>query len=164
MALRRFGVISAGRNRGWDWEDGPPSSRLTVVLPKGVRLRATTGNGDVTVDKASNDVEIRSGNGDVRVTMTAGQVDVGTNVVPLHADVMDRVDLLSGEGRFRWLHARPGMAAALEEAAREHHGDMGWVRTREEVVSAGWLAKVCGLMWSSTPAGIPMSATCVRPQ
>jgi hypothetical protein len=64
--------------RGWDWEDGPPSSRLTVLLPKGLRLNANTGNGDVTVEKASNDVVIRSGNGDIRITMTAGQVDVST--------------------------------------------------------------------------------------
>lgn len=66
--------------RGWggDWDDGPPSSRLSVTLPKGVRLRANTGNGDVTVEKASNDVEVRSGNGDVRVTLTAGRVDVAT--------------------------------------------------------------------------------------
>jgi hypothetical protein len=71
-------ACDTGRNRGWDSDDGPPSSRLTVLLPKGVRLDATTGNGDVTVDKASNDVEIRSGNGDVRVTLTAGQVDVTT--------------------------------------------------------------------------------------
>jgi hypothetical protein len=61
-----------------DWDDGPPSSRAMVALPKGVRLRANTGNGDVTVEKASNDVEVRSGNGDVRVSLTAGRVDVAT--------------------------------------------------------------------------------------
>ena len=72
------------------------------------------------------------------VTSDHGQVDVGTNVVPLHADVMDHVDLLSGEGRFRWLHARPGMAAALLVAVGEHHGGSGWVATREEAVAAGW--------------------------
>jgi DUF4097 and DUF4098 domain-containing protein YvlB len=66
------------RNRGWDWDDGPPTSRLTVILPKGVRLFANTGNGDVTVANASNDLDIRSGNGDVRISMTAGQVDVTT--------------------------------------------------------------------------------------
>src|SRR5256885_7899574 len=42
--------------RGWggDWDDGPPSSRLSVTLPKGGRLRANTGNGDVPVEKASH--------------------------------------------------------------------------------------------------------------
>ena len=67
-----------GRNRGWDWDEGPPTSRVTVILPKGVRLFANTGNGDVTVTNASNDVEVNSGNGDVRIAMTAGQVNVNT--------------------------------------------------------------------------------------
>lgn len=66
------------RSRGWDWDEGPPTSRLTVILPKGVRLFANTGNGDVTVTQASNDVEVNSGNGDVRIAMTAGQVNVTT--------------------------------------------------------------------------------------
>jgi hypothetical protein len=66
------------RGHGWDWDEGPPSSRAIVALPKGVRLRANTGNGDVTVEKASNDVEVRSGNGDVHVSLTAGRVDVAT--------------------------------------------------------------------------------------
>lgn len=93
-------ACDSGRNRGWDWEDGPPSSRLTVVLPKGVRLRATTGNGDVTVDKASNDVEIRSGNGDVRVTLTAGMVDVSTGNGELEIDgATGPVKANTGNGR-----------------------------------------------------------------
>jgi hypothetical protein len=88
------------RGRGWDWEDGPPSSRLTVLLPKGVRLRASTGNGDVTVDKASNDLEIRSGNGDVRITMTAGQVDVSTGNGELEIEgATGPVKATTGNGR-----------------------------------------------------------------
>lgn len=79
-------ACESGRRGGWDWEDGPPSSRLTVLLPKGVRLAANTGNGDVTVEKASNDVEIRSGNGDVRVTLTAGEVDATTGNGELEID------------------------------------------------------------------------------
>lgn len=79
-------VCDDSRRRGWDWEDGPPSIRLTVALPAGVRLAANTGNGDVTVDRAANDVEIRTGNGDVRITMTAGQVDVSTGNGELEID------------------------------------------------------------------------------
>lgn len=80
-------ACDTGRGRGWGgWDDGPPSVRLTILLPKGVRLAANTGNGDVTVEKASNDLEIRSGNGDVRVTMTAGQVDVSTGNGELEID------------------------------------------------------------------------------
>src|SRR6185503_4893495 len=80
-------ACDSGR-RGWsgNWDDGPPSARLTVLLPKGVRLRATTGNGDVTIEKASNDLEISSGNGDVRITMTSGQVNVSTGNGELEID------------------------------------------------------------------------------
>lgn len=89
------------RNRGWGWDDdSPPSSRLTVILPKGVRLRAFTGNGDVVVDKASNDVEIRTGNGDVRISMTAGQVDVTTGNGELDIDgATGPVRASTGNGR-----------------------------------------------------------------
>lgn len=79
-------ACDSGRSRGWDWDDGPPSSRLTILLPKGVRLNASTGNGDVTVERASNDVEIRSGNGDVHIRMTAGRVDVTTGNGELEID------------------------------------------------------------------------------
>ena len=75
-----------GRRGGWDWDEGPPTSRITVLLPKGVRLHANTGNGDVTVERASNDVEIRSGNGDVRIKLTAGQVDASTGNGELEVD------------------------------------------------------------------------------
>jgi len=68
-----------------------------------------------------------------------GQVDVGDRMVPIHPDVLGLTTMLSGEGRFRWLHARPGLAPRLAELARLHHGDAAWVRTREEIVAAGWL-------------------------
>ena len=72
--------ICDNERRGWGggWDDGPPSTRLTIMLPREVRLAANTGNGEVTVDRASNDVQIRTGNGDVRIRMTAGTVDVTT--------------------------------------------------------------------------------------
>jgi DUF4097 and DUF4098 domain-containing protein YvlB len=77
-------AVWRGRNicdndrRGWNWggDNGPPSTRLTIMLPKGVRLEASTGNGAIIVDKASNDVELHTGNGDVRLSMTAGNVEV----------------------------------------------------------------------------------------
>ncbi len=72
------------------------------------------------------------------VTSDHGQVDVGDNVKPLAPEVLRRCDLLSGEGRFRWLHAVPGHADELLEAARAAHGDEAWVLGVEEAVLAGW--------------------------
>ena len=73
------------------------------------------------------------------VTSDHGQVHVGDATITLDADVLADVELLSGEGRFRWLHARPGAAARLAAAARDRYGDVAWVRTRDEVVVEGWL-------------------------
>src|SRR5829696_6807351 len=57
------------------------------------------------------------------VTSDHGQVHVGDAIVPIHEDVMAHVQMQSGEGRFRWLHAAPGHKMALADAALAHHGD-----------------------------------------
>jgi len=76
------------------------------------------------------------------VTADHGQIEVGGAVEVLGADVMDGVRLISGEGRFRWLHARPGAAADVAAAARDAFGDVAWVRTKDEMVEEGWLGGV----------------------
>jgi hypothetical protein len=72
------------------------------------------------------------------VTSDHGQVEVGGSVHVPSAELLEHVQMLSGEGRFRWLHARPGAERDLLSAAIEAYGDEAWVRTREEVVEAGW--------------------------
>jgi hypothetical protein len=76
------------------------------------------------------------------VTADHGQVDVGANVIPLDQDVLSLCSMQSGEGRFRWLHARSGRAGALYEAAVARHGGDAWVATRDQVVADGWLGPV----------------------
>ena len=74
------------------------------------------------------------------VTSDHGQVDVGERVVPLAPEVAADVAFVSGEGRFRWLHARPGADPdQLAVVASDAHCDTAWVRTREQVVEEGWL-------------------------
>jgi hypothetical protein len=73
------------------------------------------------------------------VTADHGQVEVGDNMVRVHPEVLSATDFQSGEGRFRWLHAYPGAAGELLDAATQHHGDVAWVLSREQVVSDGWL-------------------------
>lgn len=73
------------------------------------------------------------------VTSDHGQVHVGEATLDLDTDLMARVELQSGEGRFRWLHARPGAAREVADEALDLYGDVAWVRSREEMVEEGWL-------------------------
>ena len=72
------------------------------------------------------------------VTADHGQVDVGDATIALHDDVLADTALVSGEGRFVWLHAKPGRADALLERAGERYGDVADVRTRDDLAAAGW--------------------------
>jgi len=75
-----------------------------------------------------------------QVVLTAdhGQVDCGNNLVPVAGDLTPMIESLSGEARFRWLHAESGATAELLEAAKECHGDQAWVVSATEMVEAGW--------------------------
>ncbi len=72
------------------------------------------------------------------VTADHGQVETGDDVLQLPSDVLTHVGMQSGEGRFRWLHARSGRAGALAEAAEATLGRAAWVRTREQAIADGW--------------------------
>jgi hypothetical protein len=67
-----------------------------------------------------------------------GQVDVGDSVIGLDPELAELTSLLSGEGRFRWLHARPGDAGALEQKAHDLYDGVAWVRTRSQALAEGW--------------------------
>jgi hypothetical protein len=79
--------------------------------------------------------------GDVALLVTAdhGQVQVGPegwrSLGPLHP----MVETYAGDGRFRYLHARPGAATDLFVAAEQLHGGDAWVFRREELLDEGWL-------------------------
>ena len=75
----------------------------------------------------------------VVVTADHGQVHVGERLVDLPTEITCLVDGQSGEARFRWLHSRPGAASDLLAAAHQAFDHVGWVRSVDEVVSAGWL-------------------------
>jgi len=71
------------------------------------------------------------------VTADHGQIDVGTRLELLGREAMASVRFLSGEGRFRWLHARPGADADLLAEVTERYGDSTWVMTRDQVIEDG---------------------------
>jgi predicted AlkP superfamily pyrophosphatase or phosphodiesterase len=76
------------------------------------------------------------------VTADHGQVEVGENTITPAPDVLELVRMQSGEGRFRWLHARPGAAHDLEIAAREAHGDVAWVVSVQQMIDEQWFGPV----------------------
>lgn len=93
----------------------------------------------VTVDRLVGDVlAAMPAEAALIVTADHGQVDVGSNVIRPAADLLAMVRVQSGEGRFRWLHARPGAQVALLDACREAHADVAWIVSREQVVDEGW--------------------------
>lgn len=75
------------------------------------------------------------------VTADHGQVDCGNDLIPIDTEVLDHVELLSGEGRFRWMHAREGTFADLLAAATERHGHHAWVRSSEQIIDEGWFGR-----------------------
>jgi len=93
----------------------------------------------VAADRLVHDlVDVLPAGAALLVVSDHGQVDVGDRVVTLAPEVADLTSMLSGEGRFRWLHARPGQGDRLAEAAHRHYDDVAWVRTRDEAVAEGW--------------------------
>ena len=71
------------------------------------------------------------------VTADHGQVHVGENTVVPLPSVVEHVSHQSGEGRFRWLHAKRGREGALFDAA-SHYSDVAWVVRREQVLDENW--------------------------
>lgn len=72
------------------------------------------------------------------VTADHGQVEVGAAARPLDGEVLEAASLVSGEARFRWLHAKPGAAEDLRERASGVYGQEAWVASAAELIAAGW--------------------------
>lgn len=75
------------------------------------------------------------------VTADHGQVDCGKATIPVASEVLRFVQLQSGEGRFRWLHARAGASADLLAAAQSHHGSQAWVVPLSQTLDEAWFGQ-----------------------
>ena len=71
-----------------------------------------------------------------------GLVDCSAGLTKIDRSVLEYAAAESGEARFRWLHARPGRARDLLEAAVGAHSEQAWVRTASEIVDEGWLGPI----------------------
>jgi hypothetical protein len=72
------------------------------------------------------------------VTADHGQVEVGGAIRTLDPELMAGTVLVSGEGRFRWLHAGAVGTEALALLARQRYGDEAWVWTVDELSDGGF--------------------------
>jgi predicted AlkP superfamily pyrophosphatase or phosphodiesterase len=92
-----------------------------------------------TVDRLVGDiVDALPAGATLTVTSDHGQVEVGTSARLPGPELLADVEMLSGEGRFRWLHSRRGATADVAAAAEAAHGDEAWIRTREQIIDEGW--------------------------
>lgn len=73
------------------------------------------------------------------VTSDHGQVHFGAEGWRTLDPVATLVEDYGGDGRFRYLYARPGAADELLAASREHYDDVAWVFTRDQLCDEGWL-------------------------
>ncbi|MFM7047139.1 MAG: alkaline phosphatase family protein [Actinomycetota bacterium] len=72
------------------------------------------------------------------VTADHGQVMVGANTSQLHPEVTSLLTHQSGEGRFRWLHAKTDRVDEVKAAALAHHGHNAWIMTKDEMIDEGY--------------------------
>lgn len=135
------------------------SSSLPVLIEDALRRRApfvyayydgidaiahTTGLGAFyeaelhATDRLIDDIVVRLPQGSALVVSSDhGQVEVTTAPLKIDDEMMADIEGISGEGRFRWLHARSGATDRLVAKAEDRFGGSCWVRTLDELVDAG---------------------------
>jgi hypothetical protein len=74
------------------------------------------------------------------VTADHGQVEVGRALRVLDPELVADTVMVSGEGRFRWLHAAPERLDALADHAHRHYDTEAWVWTVDELIDGGFFA------------------------
>jgi hypothetical protein len=74
--------------------------RYTIAIPPRIRLRASTGNGELSVERAGAEVELRTGNGAIHIGQTEGSVTASTGNGDLEVEsARGPVRVSSGNGR-----------------------------------------------------------------
>jgi hypothetical protein len=106
-----FGLHNGFYERELEFADGLVGDLLTA-LPAGTALLVTADHGQVHLER------------DDWIGLDA--------LAPM-------VDVMAGDGRFRYVYAQKGAARDLAAAATELLGEHAWVRTRAQVLDEGWI-------------------------
>ncbi len=72
------------------------------------------------------------------VTSDHGQVEVPAAPIELDERILESTRVLSGEGRFRWLHVKSGHIDKVVELSNELYGRDAWVVTRDQLIQGGY--------------------------
>lgn len=92
------GVRSQSRSGRW-WRNRRMSVDVTVHVPRGVKLHAGTGNGEVSVDGVGAEASISTGNGRMRITNVSGPLDASSGNGAITIDrTTGPVSVSSGNG------------------------------------------------------------------
>ncbi len=75
------------------------------------------------------------------VTADHGQVHMDGPAIEMDPTILEMVDLISGEGRFRWLHCKGDVLPDLLEAAEYIYGDLAWVCSRTQIMDEAWMGQ-----------------------
>ena len=85
-----------------EWNRSRPSARITVQIPAGVLVNASTGNGDISITGAGSEANASTGNGSVLVSGTTGSVTASTgNGKVIVEDARGPVKASTGNGDVR---------------------------------------------------------------
>jgi len=92
---------SRERPRGW-WRDHQIRINFTVQIPAGVRVKAGSGNGDLSITGAGAEVFAATGNGRIDIAATTGEVTATSGNGRVTVDgAGGSVDATSGNGDIR---------------------------------------------------------------
>jgi hypothetical protein len=135
MAVDVKALISAGEPFVYAYYDGV--DRIAHVRGFGEYYDAEV----VALDRLVGDMlDVLPQSAVLAVTADHGQVEVGPRAVELDHRLGPQVAMVSGEARFRWLHAKSGHGGAdrLAELTTDIYGDEAWVATADQVEEQGW--------------------------
>ena len=95
-----------------------------------------------TVDRMVGDLlDVLPGHAVLAVTADHGQVEVGARARELDVRLRAHVSMMSGEARFRWLHATlptPSAMDRLVDMTRKIYEHEAWVTSIDEAEADGW--------------------------
>lgn len=85
-----------------NWERRQTAANFIVRIPAGIRVRASSGNGDITINGAGANTDVATGNGQLRISNTNGTVRANTgNGDVTVEDARGEVQVSTGNGVVR---------------------------------------------------------------